>query len=194
MHTHRRQFVRDGEVPVTVIHHDEGGTNKLESARHALRAQIEAREQAEQQLAEARATVQALETQLAHERIAKEETLGRAEVQRQELEDQLEEERTARQRAEQERDRAVLGRQEAEKQLRAMAKKAQTPSSGPRRTRKPVNAAGDRGSDCRAADRDTVPVEVSSAVGKQRGRPPKARDASSEFVEWWKPGWQDQCR
>ena len=113
--THRRHFVRDGEVPVTVIHHDDpSGANKLETARQALREQIAVREQIERQLAEAQATIQTLETQLGHERIAKAEALRRAEDQRLEVEQQLEEERTARQQAAQDRDTAIARRREAE--------------------------------------------------------------------------------
>src|SRR5271165_3919775 len=54
-HPHRRRFVRDGEVPVSVVHHDDGArTNKLDAARQALREQMAAREQAERLLEEAR--------------------------------------------------------------------------------------------------------------------------------------------
>jgi hypothetical protein len=195
--THRRHFVRDGEVPVTVIHHDDqSGTNKLEAARQALREQIAAREQAEQQLAEAQATIQALETQLAHERIAKDEALNRAEAQRQDVERRLEEECVARQQAEQERDKAIVDRQETEDRLRAItiAQEAHALSSRPQRPRKPVNAKeSDRASDRHAADPARA-NEVSATVGKRRGRPPKASRAEAEFVEWWKPGWQDRFR
>ena len=44
----RRRFVRDGEVPVSVIRRDQddgANTNKLDATRQALREQIEAREQ-----------------------------------------------------------------------------------------------------------------------------------------------------
>jgi hypothetical protein len=200
MHTHRRQFIRDGDVPVTVVHHDEaGGTNKLEAARQALREQIAAREQAEQQLAEAHVTIEALETQLAHERIAKEEALSRAEVQRQELEGQLEEERAARQRAEQERDKAVVGRQEAEERLRAMTitQEAQAPSSGPqpaKRARRVTNAdPTDQLSIRGRAVSGTLPTKDGTA-SKRRGRPPKRRGTESELVEWWKPGWRERLK
>jgi hypothetical protein len=196
--THRRHFVRDGEVPVTVVHHeDQGGTNKLESARQALREQTAAREQAEQHLVEAQATIQALETQLAHERISKDEALSRAEALRQDVERWLEEERAGRQQAEQARDREALGRQEAEIRLRAMTitEEAQAPSSGPQRTTKPVSAkASDHVSDRHAAVHDAMPVEITATVGKRRGRPPKASRAETGFVEWWKPGWRDRSR
>src|ERR1700693_5133927 len=85
-HPQRRRFVRDGEVPVTLIHRDpdEGvGTNKLDAARQALLEEIAAREHAEQLLQEARATIQDLQTKLAHERLAKEEAVRQADAERQ---------------------------------------------------------------------------------------------------------------
>ena len=81
-HPYRRRFVRDGEVPVTLIHHDHddgSGVNKVAAARQALQEQVAARERAEHLLQEARATIQTLETKLAHERIGKDEALRRLE-------------------------------------------------------------------------------------------------------------------
>jgi hypothetical protein len=114
-HPHRRHhFVRDGEVPVTVIHRDhDDGMNKLEAARRALTEQIAAREQAEQLLQEARTTIETLETKLTHERIAKEEAVREVEDQRRRVVDELAAERAARRQAEQERDETTAGRQEA---------------------------------------------------------------------------------
>jgi hypothetical protein len=76
----RRRFVRDGEVPVTVIHRDhhrdgEAVINQLEAARQAIRALTAAREQAQRSLEEAQATIRDLQTKLAHERLAKDEAL-----------------------------------------------------------------------------------------------------------------------
>jgi hypothetical protein len=117
-HAQRRHFVRDGEVSVSVVHHDDGaGTNMLDAARQALREQIAAREQVEQLLQEARATIQALETKLAHERIATEEMVRRLGDERQVVARQLEEELGARQ-------QAIAGHQGAQGRLRkAMAAK-----------------------------------------------------------------------
>ena len=115
-HPHRRRFVRDGDIPVTVVHreHDhDAGTNKLEAAQKALHEQMAAREHAEQLLQEARATIRALETKLAHERITKEEAVRRLEEEQQATQHQLDTERTARRQAEQQRDEAVVTRQEA---------------------------------------------------------------------------------
>ena len=89
-HPQRRRFVRDGEVPVTVIHRDHrqedsSSINQLDAARQAIRSQATAREHAERALAEAQATIRAVQTALAHERLAKDEMIRRAEVEKQGL-------------------------------------------------------------------------------------------------------------
>ena len=76
----RRRFVRDGEVPVTVIRRDhqpdgEHGANQLDAARQAVRSEAAARERAERSLAEAQVSIRDLQTKLAHERLAKDEAL-----------------------------------------------------------------------------------------------------------------------
>ena len=124
---HRRRFVRDGEVPVSVIHRDQddgANTNKLDATRQALREQIEARERVEHLLQEAQATIHDLQTKLAHERFARDEAIQRADGERrivelalQRVEDELAIERDCRQKAEQERDDAIAARQEAEERL-----------------------------------------------------------------------------
>ena len=131
----RRRFVRDGEVPVTVIHRDQGdasGTNALEAARQALREQVAAREHAEHLLQEAQATIHDLQTKLAHERLARDEAMRREDSERQAVEqvlqtvrDELDAEREFRRNADQERDRAIAARQEAEERMqKALAAKS----------------------------------------------------------------------
>jgi hypothetical protein len=76
----RRRFVRDGEVPVSVIRRDQDdgvNTNKLDATRQALREQVEARERAEHMLQEAQAMIHGLQTKLAHERLARDEAIQR---------------------------------------------------------------------------------------------------------------------
>ena len=89
-HPQRRRFIRDGEVPVTVVNRDHrlddnSGANQLDAARQAIRSQATAREHAERLLAEAQTTVRTLQTTLAHERLAKDEVIQRAEADRQAL-------------------------------------------------------------------------------------------------------------
>ena len=125
-HPYRRRFVRDGEVPVTLVHreHDDGaGINRIDAARQALREQVAAREQAEHLLQEARTTIQTLETKLAHERIGRDEALRR-------LEDELAAERTTRQQAEEDRDKAITARQDAEERLREATLRARLETKG----------------------------------------------------------------
>jgi DNA repair exonuclease SbcCD ATPase subunit len=127
-HRPPRRFVRDGEVPVTIVHRglDEGAAvNKLEAARQALREQITAREHTEQALHEAQATIRDLQTKLAHERIAKDEALRRLETEAQTIrhaieaaQDELIRERVARQTAEHDRNQAIAKRDEAEARIR----------------------------------------------------------------------------
>jgi hypothetical protein len=79
----RRRFVRDGEVPVTVIRRDyqpdgEPGINQLDAARQAVRSEAMARERAERSLEEAQITIRDLQTKVAHERLARNEALEAA--------------------------------------------------------------------------------------------------------------------
>ena len=89
---HKRRFVHDGEVPVTLVHglvsgrreHDGNGTrqganaqptNRLEVAEAALAAEIATREKAERALAEAQAAVHDLRTKLGHADLARQEAV-----------------------------------------------------------------------------------------------------------------------
>lgn len=68
---HKRRFVQDGEVPVTVLHgrrdHPaDAPTNRLEAAESVAAAEHAARERAERALAEANATIHDLQTKLGH--------------------------------------------------------------------------------------------------------------------------------
>ncbi len=88
---HKRRFVQDGEVPVTLVHgltgarreHHEPSaaraaapTNRLEVAETALAAEISSRERAEKALAESQAMVQQLQTKLGHSDLARQDALA----------------------------------------------------------------------------------------------------------------------
>jgi hypothetical protein len=85
---HRRRFVQDGEVPVTVVRRDSpelshagpgpaGPTSsRLQRVEAALVAETAARERAERGLHEAQAAVQALRTKIGHTDLAKTEALA----------------------------------------------------------------------------------------------------------------------
>ncbi len=188
-HPKRRRFVRDGEVPVTVIHRDQGdasGANALEAARQAVREQIAAREHAERLLQEAQATIHELQTKLAHERLAKDEAVQRVDSEKQiveqvlqSLREELAAERNGRQKVEQERDDAIAGRQAAEERTREALAAKDARSSVVSET-KPEIEPSDGGDKQKQA--------------RRRGRPAKSDQPAAGFVEWWKPGWRDRIR
>jgi hypothetical protein len=87
---HKRRFVHDGEVPVTVVHglvsgrrdHGDGNgsrnnapTNRLEIAEAALAAEIATRDKTERALQEAQAAVHDLRTKLGHADLARQEAV-----------------------------------------------------------------------------------------------------------------------
>src|ERR1700733_15267689 len=84
----RRQFARDGDVPVTMVHSDSGSRLlQLDAARQAIRQQTAAREEAERLLADARNTIHDLETKLGHERLARDEVPRRIGAEKREAEE-----------------------------------------------------------------------------------------------------------
>jgi hypothetical protein len=191
---HRHRFVRDGEVPVTVVHreHDDGaGTNRIDAARQALREQVAAREQAEHLLQEARVTIQTLETKLAHERMGKDEALRR-------LRDELAAERTARRQAEQDRDKAIAAHQDAEERLRATLRAGLETKGGSRTARRSGERPQAGADEASQPQSDALPAPADAATAstqpRRRGRPPKASQPEGRFVEWWKPNWRDRLR
>ena len=194
---HRHRFVRDGEVPVTVVHRDHddrAGINRIDAARQALREQVVARERAEHLLQDARATIQMLETKLAHERIGKDEALQR-------LEDELAAERSARQQAEEDRNKAIATRQDAEERLREVTLRARLETKDGSRTARrsgegPQSDADEASETQSEALPATAPADAAavSMQPRRRGRPPKASQSEGRFVEWWKPNWKERLR
>jgi hypothetical protein len=184
-HRPARRFVRDGEVAVSLVHREAAaGTNRLDAARLALEAQTVARERAERQLVEAQETIRELRTQLAHERLARDEAVQRADQARQASEQAL-----AALREELLTVRADI--QQA--QPRQQAKAARDPLGAPAKPAKPT-IMGDLldGVAKTGADETVTPAR------RRGGRPRKVEQPQAEpeldFVEWWKPGWRERLR
>ena len=119
-----RHFVRDGEVPVTVVHRDyrrddPSGSN-LNMTRQALTEQTTAKKHAERSLEQTQAAIRDLQTKLSYERLAKDEALEAARRAADEtraaqqnlraVQDEKLDERLARQNAEQEREEFMAAR------------------------------------------------------------------------------------
>jgi len=84
--THRRRFVQDGEIPVTVVRRESGpdspashvtptppSSSRLQRVEIALAAELAARDRAERALGEAQALIRDLQTKLGHAELAKDE-------------------------------------------------------------------------------------------------------------------------
>jgi hypothetical protein len=183
-----RRFVRDGEVQVEVVHHEGAGNNQLEAARQAIRTLTAAREQAERQLVDAQATIRDLQTKLAHERIAREEAVQRSAAEGEDTERALQSAR-----ADLEAERAA--RRETEGQLAAVLERsaeAEPRGEKPKQPPLPLEAIE---SDAARGNNGKL-TEPGATPARRRGRPPKAKapEPEADFVEWWKPGWQQQFR
>jgi hypothetical protein len=87
---HRRRFVQDGDVPVTVLRRDSGhetpvhrsatnaaapSSNRLQRTEASLAAETAAREKAERLLTETQAIVRDLQTKIGHAELAKSEAI-----------------------------------------------------------------------------------------------------------------------
>jgi hypothetical protein len=188
----RRRFVRDGEVPVTVLRRDhqpdgEHGANQLDAARLAVQSEAAARERAERLLAEAQAMIRDLQTKLGHERLAKDEaleTVRRLETEthaavqvQQAAEEELAAERLARRNAEDALVDALEARQEAERRHRdAMAARtAHGPSQPSMTCRAAVGQLGAATGDGDARD--------SAAELHAHEMPPTSRTAEAQTID-----------
>jgi hypothetical protein len=87
---HRRRFVQDGDIPVTVLRRDQGHelpahrgvapaspptTSRLQRTEAALAAETAARDKAERSLAETQSIARDLQTKIGHAELAKNEAL-----------------------------------------------------------------------------------------------------------------------
>jgi hypothetical protein len=87
---HRRRFVQDGDIPVTVLRRDQGHeapahrgvaapaaptSSRLQRTEAALAAETAARERAERSLAETQSIVRDLQTKIGHAELAKNEAI-----------------------------------------------------------------------------------------------------------------------
>ena len=172
-------------MAVSVVQHDAAaGTNQREAARQAAQLQTAAREQAERRLAEAQETIRELQTQLAHERLARDEAVQRAAGEREAAEQAL-----TSLRAELLTVRAAL--QQTEQRLQVLLERPVEDLRGRRAGTTQCMPAG-------AFPEGTAETMVtqSPAPARRRGRPGKVAqpEPESDVVEWWKPGWKERPR
>jgi len=192
---HRRRFVQDGEVPVTVVHPGGGQagptSSRLQRVEAALAAETAARDRAERALHEAQAAVQALQTKMGHNDLAKDEALAAAKRLQDEIVSLREEISTGAEQLKEAESRA----HDAEEELRAL----RADLTEERRARKLAERL------LREATEEPALVDVEAApapapvhahrpsttverVPARRGRPPAVRaepEIEPEPVKWW---------
>jgi len=214
--SHRRRFVQDGDIPVTVVRRDgpaehsgprattpAPASNRLQRIEGQLAVEAAARATAERALAEAQAAVRDLQTKLGHAELAKHEALEQTRRER---------EATAALRASA-NEQAVL-RQEAEERAQKAEQTAHTlqldlsnERTARRAAEKALRAAEDAQTAAEALVRElsdqssTVPEPVApvsrrapsiaAAASPSRRKPVPVTEAEPEPVKWWlntKPG------
>jgi hypothetical protein len=195
---HRRRFVQDGEVPVTVVRRDTpdaahpgGGqaaptSSRLQRVEAALAAETAGRERAERALHEAQAAVQALQTKIGHNDLAKNEAIAASKRQLEEIVALKEELVAGAERLQEAETRAT----DVEEDMRAMRAEL----TEERRARKLAERL------LREATEESapaVPFEIAAAplppdpierIPARRGRPPTVRaepEVEPEPVKWW---------
>jgi len=195
---HRRRFVQDGEVPVTVVRrdgpdaaHPGGGqagptSSRLQRVEAALTAETAGRERAERALHEAQAAVQALQTKIGHNDLAKDEAVAASKRHHDEIVTLREElaaaaerllEAEARAQDIEEDLRAVRADLTEERRARKLAERLLRESSEEAEPAAPYEIA--------PAHRPSDPVE---RIPARRGRPPNVHaepEVEQEPVKWW---------
>jgi hypothetical protein len=196
---HRRRFVQDGEVPVTVVRRDApdaahpgGGqagptSSRLQRVEAALAAETAGRERAERALHDAQAAVQALQTKIGHNDLAKDEALAAAKRHQEEVVSAREELAAGAERLRE----AETHTHEMEEELRTLRSEL----SEERRARKLAERLLRETADepaLIAVEPAPAPAHVQPApverVPARRGRPPAVRaepEVEPEPVKWW---------
>jgi hypothetical protein len=193
---HRRRFVQDGDVPVTVVRRDApdaahtgGGqasptSSRLQRVEAALAAETAGRERAERALHEAQAAVQALQTKMGHNDLAKNEAVAASKRHVDEIVSLREEIAAGAERSRELEARA----HEAEEELRSVRSEL----TEERRGRKMAERLLREATDEPAIAHDAAPRnhlhEPAERVPARRGRPPAVRaepETEPEPVKWW---------
>jgi len=198
---HRRRFVQDGEVPVTVVRRDapdasgqQGPTSsRLQRVEAALAAETTGRERAERALHESQAALQALQTKIGHNDLAKDEAMAASKRHLEEVVTLREEIAASAERLQEVEARA----HEAEEDLRVLRAEL----SEERRARKLAERLLKEATEEPAlvVAHDGVPVTVHHPLGDhhqaqtervpaRRGRPPNVHaepEQEGEPVKWW---------
>jgi hypothetical protein len=210
---HRRRFVQDGDVPVTVLRRDQGHevpahrgvaappaptSSRLQRTEAALAAETAARDKAERALAETQSVVRDLQTKIGHAELAKNEAIEALHREREAIAELRTENEGWEERLQEAREQMLSAERNAdlyhdqlvdERQARKIAEKAQRVAEAARDAAEQLVRAlsEDPPAPRQAAEpprRSRVTVEPEvAATATRRGRQPEA--ISPEPVKWW---------
>ena len=192
---HRRRFVQDGEVPVTVVRRDDashGGagqaptSSRLQRVEAALAGETAGRERAERALHETQAALQALQTKIGHNDLAKNEAVAASKRLADEIVSLKEESSAAAERLKDVEARA----DEAEEQLRSVRAELTEERRARKLSERLLREATDEPAP--AAIQDAAPMHRAQdpveRIPARRGRPPTVHaepENEPEPVKWW---------
>jgi hypothetical protein len=190
---HRRRFVQDGEVPVTVVRRDvpEAGngqagptSSRLQRVEAALAAEAAGRDRAERALHEAQAALQGLQTKIGHNDLAKDEAVAASKRHLDEIA-ALREELTAG--AERLRE-AEARAHDAEEDLRAVRAELQEERRARKLAERLLHEASEEPALLTTTDAVNHAPDAIERIPARRGRPPAVRaepEVEPEPVKWW---------
>jgi hypothetical protein len=195
---HRRRFVQDGEVPVTVVRRDApdgahpgGGqaaptSSRLQRVEAALAAETAGRERAERALHEAQAALQALQTKIGHNDLAKSEAVAASKRHLDEVVSLKEELAAAAERLVEAESRAG----DTEEDLRVVRAELTEERRARKLAERLLREATEEAAPAAAYEIAAVPrqPEPIERIPARRGRPPAVHNAPEvepEPVKWW---------
>jgi hypothetical protein len=212
---HRRRFVQDGDVPVTVLRRDQGHevpahrgvapviaptSSRLQRTEAALAAETAAREKAERSLAETHSIVRDLQTKIGHAELAKTEADDAVHREREVIVQLRAEAATWEERLQEALEQARAAERQAqlyqeqlseERQARKTTEKALRTAEAARDSAEQLvrTLSEETPAPRRAAEtprRANVVVEPEVvAIAGRRGRQPTVAVAEPEPVKWW---------
>jgi hypothetical protein len=210
---HRRRFVQDGDIPVTVLRRDQPheapphrgvvapaapSTSRLQRTEAALAAETAARERAERALHETQSVVRDLQTKIGHAELARNEAVEALRHERESMSQIRAElhacEERLREALEQGRqaERSAQASEEhltEERHLRKAAEKALRGAETARDAAEQLvrTLSEEPALPRRAEPRVRIPAEVPEVIAPpRRGRPPiEVMTAEPEPVKWW---------
>lgn len=196
---HRRRFVQDGEVPVTVVRRDPaelpGGapsgpsSSRLQRVEAALTAETAARDKADRALQETQAALQALRTKIGHHELERNEAVTTGRRDREENVSLREELAAARERLNDVEPRAEAA-EAALRDLRSELNRERRARETAERRLENALAEPELALEAPPLHREIAARVEAPRVPARRGRPPNPRpepvaEPEQEPVKWW---------